>query len=254
MSAICTNLRCNAANFPLNSMLTAELPALITVLITAAIDAVNPCAIGVMILMISVLMGSGFKTRRMVLLGSIYIFTIFLTYLLAGLGLTYFFTRIPLWVTEYLSIIVGVLIVIAGLLEVKDYFWYGRWVSLAIPGALSEKIKVFSQRTSVLGVAFLGFFVAAVELPCTGAPYLAIITLLSQYFDATAFALLVLYNFIFVLPLIIILALVAGGMQLARIHAWKQTNRPVMRLFLGYLLIALGWLLILIANGTLNFG
>lgn len=235
-------------------MLEAQLPAIITVLTTAAIDSINPCAIGVMILLISVLMGAKKSTGRMLYLGFVYIFFVFLTYLLAGLGLTYAFTAIPLWVTEYLSIFVGMLIIVAGILEIKDYFWYGRWFSLAIPIYFSEKMKYLTKNTTLLGVAFLGFFVSAVELPCTGAPYLAIITLLSQYFDFTAFILLVLYNFIFVSPLIVILLLVAGGKELATIHEWKQEHRPTMRLFLGLLLVALGWMLILIANGTINFG
>jgi len=101
---------------------------------------------------------------------------------------------------------------------------------------------------------FLGAFVAAIELPCTGAPYLAIITLLSQYFDASALLLLILYNLVFISPLVIILLLVAGGKKLHRIQEWKQAKRAAMRLAIGMILIAMGWLLILIANGTINFG
>jgi len=66
--------------------------------------------------------------------------------------------------------------------------------------------------------------------------------------------LLVIYNIIFVAPLIIILLLVAGGTEVAKIHKWKQLHRGEMRLFIGLLLVALGWMLILIANGTINFG
>ena len=100
----------------------------------------------------------------------------------------------------------------------------------------------------------LGAFVAGVELPCTGGPYLAIILLLSQNFNFTAFLLLVLYNIIFVMPLIIILVLVMLGMKIQDVKEWKQSNRNYMRLSMGLLMILLGWLLILIANGTINFG
>ena len=55
-------------------------------------------------------------------------------------------------------------------------------------------------------------------------------------------------------PLIIILLLVAAGKQLSDIQNWKQVNKPSMRLAAGVLMIVLGWLLILIANGTINFG
>ena len=54
------------------------------------------------------------------------------------------------------------------------------------------------------------------------------------------------------LPLIIILLMVVFGMKVQHIQAWKQGNKAYMRLFTGLLLIALGFLLMLIANGTIN--
>src|SRR3989344_2614915 len=175
-------------------MLTSQLPTFITVITTAAIDAINPCAIGVLILMTSVVLVSGGSRRRLLLLGSLYVLSIFTVYLAAGLGLTYFLNSIPLVLTLYLSVIIGALIIIAGLIEVKDYFWYGVGFSLSIPAVFVKKIHEYSEKATISGVIFLGVFVAAVELPCTGAPYLAIITILYQYFYFTAFLLLVMYN------------------------------------------------------------
>ncbi len=232
----------------------AQLPTIMTVVLTAAIDSVNPCAIGVLILMVSTILSQNKSVKQMLLLGGIYVLSIFVVYVAAGLGLMYFLTNIPLWITEFISISVGALIILAGLIELKDFFWYGRGLSLAIPVSISKKLSGMASRTTVVGVILLGMFVAGVELPCTGAPYLAIITLLSRYFDFTAFVLLILYNVIFVLPLIIILIMVAFGAKVYDIKAWKQSNRGYMRLFAGLLLIVLGWLLILIANGTLNLG
>lgn len=232
----------------------AYLPTFGVVTGTAVIDSINPCAIGVLILMLSVLFGAKKTISRMLFLGFLYIGAVMLTYLLAGLGLLYFLTKIPLRVTEYIAIAVGVLIVFAGLLEVKDYFWYGRWFSLSIPASMAKKLHQYSTKTTIAGVIFLGMFVAGVELPCTGAPYLAIITLLSQYFDFSAFLMLVWYNFVFVSPLIVILLLVATGTKLHDVKKWKQESRGLMRLAIGLMLIAMGWLLMLIANGTINFG
>lgn len=232
----------------------AYVPTLVTVVTTALIDSINPCAIGVLILMISVMLGARASTARMLALGGLYVFSVMFVYLVAGLGLTYFFASLPLAITEYISITVGVLIVLAGVLEVKDYYWYGRGFSLSIPPSVSAKLHKLTSKATVPGVMFLGAFVSAVELPCTGGPYLAIITLLAQYFDFTAFMFLVLYNVIFVSPLIVILLLVAGGMKLHKVKKWKQESRGTMRLMIGLVLIGMGWLLILIANGTINFG
>lgn len=231
-----------------------HLPTLGIVLGSAAIDSINPCAIGVLILMISVMMAGKKSLGRMLLLGGFYIFSIFVTYLLAGLGLLYFLASVPLFVTEYLSIFVGTLIVLFGLVEIKDYFWYGRGFSLGIPPYFAKKIHNMAKNISIPGVIVTGAFVAGVELPCTGAPYLAIITILSVNFNFLAFLMLVLYNIVFVLPLVAILLLVAGGVNLHVVKKWKQESRGLMRLAIGLLLIGLGWLLILIANGTINFG
>ncbi|MBI4018660.1 MAG: hypothetical protein HY364_00215 [Candidatus Aenigmarchaeota archaeon] len=232
----------------------AYLPTLGVVITTALIDSINPCAIGVLILMLSVLVSAKQDVRKLLLLGGVYISSVLVVYFLAGLGLMYFFASIPLALTEYISIAVGLFIILAGLLEIKDYFWYGKWLSLTIPPFLAKKLHNYSSNATIPGVIFLGAFVSAVELPCTGAPYLAIITMLSQYFDFTALMMLLLYNIIFVSPLIVILLLVASGKKLYDVKKWKEDNRGAMRLFIGVMLIAMGWLLILISNGTINFG
>lgn len=231
-----------------------HLPTLGLVIGSAAIDSINPCAIGVLILMMSVILGQKHSVGRMLLLGGIYIFAIFLTYLLAGLGILYFLASIPLFVTEYISIGVGSLIILFGIVEIKDYFWYGKGFSLSIPTIFTKKIHEVAKNVTIPGVFLAGIFVAGVELPCTGAPYLAIITVLSLNFNLVAFLMMVLYNIIFVLPLVVILILVAGGLKLHLVKQWKQEARGVMRLAIGLLLVGLGWLLILIANGTINFG
>ncbi len=232
----------------------ALLPTLGIVVTTAVIDSINPCAIGVLILMISVLLAGRKSSKTMLKLGMIYIGSIYFVYLAAGLGLVYFFDSLPLVLTQYLSIGVGLLIIGAGIFEIKDYFWYGRWLSLTIPHMFSKKLEGYAKKTTIPGIILLGAFVAAVELPCTGAPYLAIITLLSQNFDSTAFLMLVLYNVIFIAPLMAILLMVVFGKKLHDVQKWKQENRPFMRLLIGLMLVAMGWLLMLIANGTINFG
>lgn len=232
-----------------------DLPTLTVVIGAAALDSINPCAIGVLILMVSVVLSGGGSTKRLLKLGFAYIFAIFATYLIAGLGLVYFFSEIPIVIAEYLSLAVGGLVVLAGILEIKDFFWYGKGFSLQIPAKYAKKISEYStEKKSVGGVMFLGAFVSAVELPCTGAPYLAIITILSVNFNFQALMMMVLYNVIFVAPLIVILLMVAGGTRVSSVKKWKEESKGVMRLVIGLTLIGLGWLLILIANGTINFG
>src|SRR3989338_9000132 len=229
----------------------AYLPNLGTVIVTALIDSINPCAIGVLILLISMLVV--YKSKSDLLkYRLLYIFFVFITYFLAGLGILYFLTVIPLYLSEYISIAVGLLVVAAGLIEIKDFFWYGKGLTLSIPGNKSKKIHEMSRKITFPAMVVLGVFVAGVELPCTGGPYLAILVYLSQNFNLIAFLWLVLYNIIFVSPLIVILLMVYFGFRIQNLKRWKQDNRAYMRLATGIILVFLGWLLILIANGTIN--
>ncbi len=235
--------------------MVVELPALPIVIATALVDSINPCAIGVLILMVTTLLalnkGKGNK-NKMLLVGLIYILVVYVTYFLAGIGLLYFIQRLN--IAEPLGIFVGILVIILGLIEVKELWWYGKGVTLGIPARRAEQIKQYMKKLSLPMAIFLGFFVAAVELPCTGGPYLAITTLLSKIGLSTKVLFyLLLYNFIFVLPLIAILFLVYFGTSTKKVKEWKDKQKKWMRFWIGIVMIALGILLILFANGTINF-
>lgn len=231
--------------------MAVELPALAIVITTALVDSINPCAIGVLILLIATLLSLAHNKQKMLKVGLIYISTVFITYLLAGLGLLFFLQRFN--IAEPLGIAVGVLVILLGIIEIKDFFWYGKGLSLNIPLKQANKIKKYVKRVSVPGAIFLGIFVAAVELPCTGGPYLAITTLLAQLgFSLKVFIYLVLYNLIFVLPLVIIVLLAYSGTNIKSVHSWKQNKRKWMRLAIGIIMIALGILLILFSTKIIN--
>jgi len=235
-------------------MVEAVLPTMLTVIITALVDSINPCAIGVLILLISVMLATKQSRMRMFFLSTLYILTVGLIYFIAGLGLVQFLHAIPLVVTMILSVVAALVLVIGGLIEIKDSFWYGRGISLHIPARAVKTIHKMSKKISIVGILFLGVFVAAVELPCTGGPYLAITLLLAQNFNWTAVLLLALYNLIFIIPLIVIVGIVLLGGKIYNIKRWKLKYRGYMKLAIGLTLIFLAWLLIFIANGRINLG
>ena len=144
-------------------------------------------------------------------------------------------------------------LIIMGLIEMKDFFAYGKGFSLQIPKKYAKMIMEKINHLTTGGSIFLGVFVAAVELPCTGGPYLAITTVLAKIgLSWSVFWLLFVYNLIFVLPLFVILMMVYFGMDTEKIKKWKDDKKKWMRLFTGIVMIALGILLILFANGTIN--
>ena len=212
----------------------------------AIIDSINPCAFGVLIFLLAYLF-KAFHSRRSVLLhGLTYISAVFLTYLLAGLILLPIISQLGRVSTgAYVGI--GMILIIFGLLEIKDFFFYGKGPSLGIFPSAGKRIELIIRHiTGKLSTSFfLGVFVALVELPCTGAVYLGVLALVSLTgLTANNFLLLVIYNFIFVLPLIIILLLIYRGGQTEKFEMWRKKYRGYMRLAIGVLLIALGgWMI-----------
>ena len=214
------------------------------------IDGINPCAFGVFIFLLAYLAKTAKNNKgKMILHGLTYIFAVFLTYFLVGLLLLPIISQLG-QTFVILYIVLATIIIIAGLLEIKDYFWYGKWFSLSIFPKEAERIKKYGKKISgkLYIVFFLGVFVALVELPCTGAVYLAVLSLMSlSGLTIGNFTFLIIYNLLFVLPLIIILFLVANGMSTDKFNKWRKKNRALMRLFIGLLLIGLGaWMLLLV--------
>jgi cytochrome c biogenesis protein CcdA len=215
------------------------------VLGAAAIDSINPCAIGVLLFLSSVLLKLSDQKRALLRLGMIYIATVYIIYTLSGLGLIWFqHALIDKGFAEIVGITVGILVIVLGLVELKDFFWYGKGISLEIAPRYRERLVTMAEKISLVGIIAIGGFVAIVELPCTGGPYLAITTILAKSFDTRALLYLLLYNFIFVLPLLVILLLIYFGTSTLALKAWRQENRKWMNLASGLLMVSLGVLLI----------
>lgn len=190
-----------------------------------------------------------FKSKkRMLLAGIIYIIAVYVTYFISGLGLLTIIKSTGFGIQFYY--LTAVVAILAGLLEIKDYFWYGKGFSLQIIPGGAQRLKKYasyleSMETNhpVLSLAlafFLGVFVVFIELPCTGAPYLAILGLISSGNIVEGIPLLLLYNLVFILPLFVIIGLVYFGASSEHLEKWRKEHRGIMRLLIGLFLLGLG--------------
>ncbi len=229
----------------------------IGIIITAALlDSINPCVIGVLIFLVSFMTRLFKNPHKMLLAGLLYTGVVYVTYLVLGLGILKVAVSIDVASTFYW--IAALIAIIAGLLEIKDYFWYGKGFTLQmIPGG-SERIKYYTRMIStmekrhpallILTIGILGVFVVLVELPCTGAPYLAILGMLSKGLYTQAVPLLLLYNLVFVLPLLFIIGLSYFGTSSEKLEIWRKKHRGLMRLTVGIFLLILGFYMIYSLN------
>ena len=222
-------------------MATLTLPAII---IAGAIDSINPCAIGVMVFLVSYLTAVGSK-KRLLKVGIIYIFTVFITYLLAGLGLLTFltsFTAATYWIYKAAAII----LILAGLINIKELFWYKKGISLGIPKSAKPTIEKYIHKTSIPAAIVLGFLVSAFELPCSGQVYLGILSILATaHLKMLGVMWLIIYNFIFVLPLIVILTFVYFDKKSNWFSNLNDAKKKWLRFFMGLAMLTLGVLMIL---------
>lgn len=212
------------------------------VLSAGFIDSINPCAIGVLLILISFLLTVKTSRKRLLTLGGVYIFAVFLTYFLAGLGLLKLIGHFE--ITHIVKGLAGGILLIAGVLSFKEVFKPGT-TFLRIPERAKGFLTKWLTKASLPGTFLAGAIVSGVELPCTGEVYLGILSMLSGAADkAAGLAYLVLYNFIFVLPLILILLLAVFGFRAEKIQELFKSRTRLMRISAGILMLALGgWLL-----------
>ena len=218
----------------------------------ALVDSINPCVFGVLIFLIAFMTRVFKNPHKMLLGGLLYTLVVYVTYFLLGVG----FLKVTVSFGSSIIVywIAAIIALLAGVLEIKDFLWYGKGFSLGILPSAARRIKLYTARIeklhrkdswlSYVAAGLLGIFVVLVELPCTGAPYLAILAIIGQGNYTEGIPLLLLYNVIFVLPLFVIIGIAYFGKSSQRLEQWRQEHRRMMRLAVGLFLLALGILMI----------
>ena len=213
------------------------------ILVTGLIDGINPCAFAVLLFLLMFLLGVSNNRKRMLKAGLAYVVAVYVTYFLAGLGLLAVIQMSG--ASNIIVKVAAVLAIIFGLVNIKDYFWYGKGFSLKIPESKKSIIENLTRKANIPAAIALGFLVSMFELPCTGGVYLAIIALLANTMTRlSAIGYLLVYNVMFILPLIVIIFLVLKGLKAEHIEKWRESKKNIMKLVLGLLLLVLGVLML----------
>jgi len=216
------------------------------VLSLAAVDAVNPCAFAVLLLMLVSIMAYNPGNRRSILsAGLAFIVSVFVMYFVYGLVIIKFFqvvqtlTLVKFWLFKSLAVAA----ITFGILNIRDFISYrpGR-LGTEMPLLMRPRIKrIISKITSTKGAFLIGVFVTVFLLPCTIGPYIIAAGILSVFDMLENIPILLLYNLIFVLPM---LAIVGGVyLGLGRVHdvyMWKERNIGKLHLSAGIIMLGLG--------------
>ena len=209
----------------------------------AAVDAVNPCEFAILILLMASMLVDENNRKKALLTGLTFSAAIFVAYFLMGVGLFTVIRQYTLSFTGTFYKIVGILAIIIGLLNVKDFFWYGGGGFLMeVPQSWRPKMKsLIKSVTNPVGAFLIGLLVSLFLLPCTSGPYAVILGMLaSKVSFAKAISYLILYNLIFILPMLVIVFAMYWGLSPERAEDWRKNKIRLLHLVAGVILIALG--------------
>src|SRR3970282_1210853 len=136
------------------------------------------------------------------------------------------------------------LLVVLGLVTLANHYAPAFPVKLKMPQFAHGRMASLMEKASLPSAFVLGSLVGVCEFPCTGGPYLMVIGLLHDRATHLAgLGYLLLYNLIFVLPLVVILLIASDRSLLAKVEAWKKANTGSMRLWGGQAMVLLGLLI-----------
>lgn len=238
-----------AVNLPFVGTVDAASVSLpLLTLVLGGLDAVNPCALSVLMFLMASLAGSRDR-RRLLLVGGTFVLAI---------GAVYF-VLMAAWLNLFLlvgelrvvTVLAGIAAVVAGAINAKDFGWFRVGPSLVIPEAakpslfgrmldISEGVRLSAMLASTVLVAVS---VSAYEMLCTGGfpvVFTRVLTL-AELPLAAYYGYLLLYVAVFVLPLALIVAAFAATLG-SRGVSVDEARR--LKLLSGLLMLGLGGLLL----------
>lgn len=240
------------------------------VILSGLADGINPCAFTVLVFFMSFLAFVGYQKKEMLLVGFSFIFAVFLTYVLLGLGIFEFIKKLSLFetISRVIYLIIAFLSLGLGVLSIYDFWIYKatkdtKKIILQLPGLVKKKIHEVIHSTLdlrkdtqaqknvfklVVSAFICGFIVSLFESVCTGQLYLPTIAYIFKTtpLKLKALGLLLLYNLMFIVPLILIFRLSFVGMTSIDFSNIAKKHLSGVKLVMGLIFLLLGAILIII--------
>ncbi len=217
----------------------------LVVALAAFLDSLNPCAFSVLFLTMAFLFSVGHDRKHIIQAGLAYVFGIFLTYVLIGLGALKALTLFN--ITNGPAKIGAVAVIIFAVITLLNEFFPKFPIKLKIPEATHDRIGGLIAKASVPSAFVLGFLVGMFEFPCAGGPYLFVLGMIhenSTHYVGIAY--LLFYNLVFVFPLLIALFAAADKVVLEKIDKFRRLKTKQLRVWTSVIFIMLGLLVFMI--------
>lgn len=231
------------------------------VIAAGLIDGINPCVFSALVFFMSLLAVAKIRGKKLILVGLAYCAAGFITYLLLGFGLFQVIKVLeafPLFKATLNSVMVGILMVFA-IISFRDAWLFhrhggdSRRVWLQLP----DRLKTMTHNVMKKGLKFhyliigsfvIGVAVTLLESVCTGQVYVPTLVLLSNESGVFSkwFGLLLLYNLMFILPLIGVFIMTYCSISVLTAVKLTRTNLLTGKILLGLFFLVLAVILVML--------
>jgi len=194
----------------------------------------------------------------MILIGGIFIFFSGLIYFLIMVFLLQAFQITGAQI--FITILAGIIAIIFGILNIKDYFFFKKGLSASIPESQKPKlykqmrkiVKITSIPSLIFSTIVLAISANTVELFCSlNLPVIYTAILTSYSFSSSQFYLYIFfYNLIYIIPLLVITSIVVITLGRKKLSEFQGR---ILKLFSGVMIFSLGEILLLNSNMLSNF-
>jgi len=227
----------------------------LAVVAAGLLDGVNPCAFATILFFVSYLAISRRQRSEMLLVGLTFTLGVFVTYFVVGLGAMRLLALVEAMRTVGMVLysLLALSCFVLAILSLRDYRLarQGRLsdMSLNLPESVRKRIhgRIRAGRNAFWGAAFVsGVIISLLELACTGQVYLPTISFVISVPEmrASAILYLLLYNVLFVTPLLVVLVLAAYGVNTRSFQRLFVRHAATTKLGMALLFLALGALLV----------
>lgn len=223
----------------------------VSTLLIGFVDGFNPCSLWVLSILLALVLRGGSRRRLMAVGGTFLAITTLLYGLyIAGLYGALSYAAHATWI----RLVMAAVALAFGIVNIKDYFWFKRGVSLTIPDASKPKLYERMRRVSevdrplpaaLAGTAALAVGVSLLETPCTAGYPVLWANLLSEQGVGWSGA-LVLFGLYMLVFLIDELAVFGTAVVAMRVTKVEERAGRVLKLIGGVLMVLLAATLIFV--------
>jgi cytochrome c biogenesis protein CcdA/glutaredoxin len=216
-----------------------SLGTMITVFSAGLLAGFNPCLLGILVFLASMVLSGSGRKRDLIVMISVFSLGIFTMYFLFGLGMQQFIHTG--YMEEIFRYILTALLVILGLSQLEDARRLSKGKNSIFRTDWALKyIEAGASRGKLSSYFLVGALFSLVKVPCIGAVYLAILDMISsQGYRGEGAVYLFMYNLGIILPIVILGGFMALGLSPEQVDRFRKDHRSQIRLATGLTLIAL---------------